>query len=658
VRRTFVLSLISTALLVAAPGPQPFHRPLVFEPNRGQAPEQVKWIARASGYLLFITIDGVTMILPNDAADAYSTVRMKLTGSRPLDTGVGLEPTGGVSNYFLGSDPNTWHKDIPQYSRLSIPSVYDGIELVFYSDGDQLEYDFVVAPGADPTKIRLAFEGTDQLRLDDTGELIVTAAGGGAEIRHLRPHVYQRAGGRKIEVAGGYKLLDGAHAAFTLASYDRRQPLVIDPAVSFTRFFSGNSEDTATGIAVDSAGNSYVTGVTLSSTFPLTNPLFPKEPGSLDVFVAKLAPNGAVLFSTYWGGIGTDTSSGIAVDSTGIYITGSTLSSDFPGSRNLPVNSAPDMFVTKFALDGNSFIYSLARGGTSYDAGLSIAVDSAHAAYITGYTYSADFPIVGSWNASFNGSVDAFVMKLSPNGTIDHSAFLGGSSTDIGYGIAVDGLSSPWITGMTCSDDFPHTGPIELISGCNAFVTRLNNTFTGYAFSTQFGGGNSRAQAIAVDGGFFGYITGTTYSNFPTTPGAFQTSKAANQGSAFVVKLDSLGGVWYSTYLGASDGYTTGLSVAPGRGGEVYVSGATSSAAFPGAPALKPNPTAGYVTRLFPELNGINDTTLLGATINSVALYYTSPSVLVQPQIYTAGHRYTGGLSYTNLDAFVVKLIQ
>jgi hypothetical protein len=679
-------ALLTSALLTTSlfgqsytPGSHPFHRPLVFEPNRGQAPDQVKWIARASGYLLFITSDGVTMMLPDGQTTplkqaltpirfqlpessgtcsdrALSTVRMKLTGSHPWNTGKGLEPTGGVSNYLLGSDRKAWRTDIPHYSRLSIPAVYDGIDLVFYSDGDKLEYDFVVAPGADSTKIQLAFEGTDRLRVEKTGDLVMIA--GNSEIRHVRPHIYQQVGDRKIEVAGGYNLLDRAQATFTLASYDHRQALIIDPTVSFTDFLAGSSEDTATGIAVDNAGNSYVTGDTLSSNFPIANAFEPGKPGGLDAFVAKLSPTGAIIFSTYFGGIATDTASGIAVDSTGIYITGSTLSSDFPGSRNLPVNSASDMYVTKLSPAGNTFIYSHAIGGTSYDAGLSIALDSSHAAYVTGYTYSPDFPTVGGWHDFYNGNVDAFVMKLSPSGTITNSLFLGGSSTEIGYGIAVDGLSHPWITGETCSDNFPHTMPIELIVGCNVFVTRLNSTLNGFAFSTQFGGGNSWGQAIAVDAGFFGYITGTTYSNFPTTPGAFQTSKPGTQGSAFVVKMDSLGGTWYSTYLGASDGYTTGLAVTPGRGGEVYVSGATSSSAFPGAPVLKPNPTAGFVTRLWPTLSGVQYTTLLGATINGIALFYPSPSVLVQPQIYTAGHRYTGGLNYTNLDAFVVKLIQ
>lgn len=378
----------------------------------------MKWIARASGYKLFITADGATMILPEGAADVrakapdsirfkyagiernypkleVNTIRMRLTASHPWNAAVGLEPTGGVSNYFLGSDPKAWRRDVPQYSRLSIPGVYEGVDLVFYSNRNQLEYDFVVAAGTDPKKIQLAFEGTARLHVDETGDLVLTAAGG-SEIHHIRPHVYQQMGRQKIEVAGGYELLDHARASFTLASYDRRKDLIIDPTVSFTDFLSGNSEDIANAIATDTfEGNSYMTGATLSSNFPLSNPLQAREPGSLDAFVTKLAPNGTIVFSTYWEGVASDTANAIAVDSTGIYITGNTLSGDFPGGHNLPANCYSDMFVTKLPLAGNYYVYSFVNGGSSYDSGQGIAVDSNHEAYVTGYTYSADFPKIG-----------------------------------------------------------------------------------------------------------------------------------------------------------------------------------------------------------------------------------------------------------------------
>jgi hypothetical protein len=669
--------------VVAAPQPQPFHRPLVFEPNRGQAPAEVQWIARASGYQLYLTSEGVTMLLPDRINDAppstlipamfqpprpyansgktsYSTVKMKLTGSRPWQAVAGLEPTGGISNYFFGSDPQGWHTGIPHYAKLKAAGVYEGIDLVFYSHGGELEYDFVVAPGADPQQIRLAFEGVDRTRIDgDTGNLLLTTAGG-REIRHIRPQVYQQAGDRKIQVAAGYEILDRQQAAFTLASYDRQRALVIDPTISFTTFLAGNNQDSASAVAVDSAGNAYVTGFTVSTNFPIAGALQNTVHGS-DAFVTKLSSTGAILFSTYWGGSSVDYGTGIAVDSTGVYIVGTTASSDFPGLRRMPfVPGYYDAFVTKFSSTGNAMVYSLVVGGSGNDQGNAIAVDASHAAYITGMTTSSDFPIAGTWHTQLAsvGYYDAFVAKVAPTGAgVVASAYLGGSQSDWATGIAIDPSGSAWITGVSCSNDFPHTGPITLIPGCNAFVTRLTNTFTGMIFSMQFGGGSSYATAIAVDSNYNGYITGQTISGFPTTPEAFQPAKPSTGPTAFVAKLVPLGEISNATYLGGTNGSSDGLSIAVDEAGQILVAGMTSSTNFPGAPAITPNPTAGFLSKLTPQLNTLDYTTFLGAQISGVAVLHPSGiHTTLYSQIYTAGSRYTGGIDYQYLDAFVVKL--
>ena len=273
------LLAVEPSTLAAAPNPQPFDHPLVFEPNHGQAPAQVQWIARGSRYQLFFTSEGITMLLRDRAREAspsslipalfqaphlsadrtkttYSTMKMKLNGGRPWRSVAGLEPTGGISNYFIGDDPKGWHTGIPHYARLSAPDVYNGIDLVFYSHGGQLEYDFVVAPGADPSQIRMAFEGLDRTRIDaNSGDLLLTTVGG-SELRQMHPNVYEQTGNRKIEVASAYELLDPKQAGFRLGPYDRRHKLVIDPTVSFTTFLAGNGEDMAAAIAVDSSGNS------------------------------------------------------------------------------------------------------------------------------------------------------------------------------------------------------------------------------------------------------------------------------------------------------------------------------------------------------------------------------------------------------------------
>jgi len=235
--RFLLFSIMSSAmLLTAASQPSQFRRPLVFEPNRGQAPAQVKWLARGPGYQLLLTTEGMTMVVKESAAEGeprYSTVRMKLEGGQPWDHVSGLELTGGVSNYLRSSDVKDSITGIPHYGRLTVGGVYEGVDLVFYSHDGAFEYDFVVKPGSDPKKIRLAFEGHQRMRVDSpSGDLVLTTAGG-QELRQRRPNVYQQVGTKRVPVAGEYELLSRGRAAFALAAYDRRLPLVIDPTVTF-----------------------------------------------------------------------------------------------------------------------------------------------------------------------------------------------------------------------------------------------------------------------------------------------------------------------------------------------------------------------------------------------------------------------------------------
>jgi hypothetical protein len=517
--------------MTAAPWPQASGRALVFEPNRGQAPAPVKWLARAPGYTLFITSEGVTMVLEDPAANSAPAqrgfapvsfrnpaagrpsapahggiVRMKLTGSQPWDAITGLEPTGGVSNYFIGNDREQWKTDIPHFARLNVAGIYNGIDMVFYSHGSDLEYDFVVAPGADPKQIRLVFEGVDGRRVDGkSGDLILTTSGG-SEIRHVRPKVYEQAANHKnIEVAGAYEILNGGQATFALANYNRQHSLVIDPTVSFTRFLAGSEMDQAYAIAVDTAGNAYVAGWTHSQDFPLVGST--QTPSDYDAFVTKLSSNGQILFSTYMGGSGRDGASAIALDSTGVYIAGVASSPNFPALYHFGANTpqtgtqyfSGDVFVTKMALTGNTLIYSLLLGGSLPDFASAIAVDASGAAFVAGSTYSTDFPTVGKWESKMGASnglacwligdpsirEDAFIAKISPSGAfLESSVYLGGSGDDWISGVAVDHTGNPWITGGTCSNNFPYVGPTSIIPDHQyAFVARLTNNLDGLMFS-------------------------------------------------------------------------------------------------------------------------------------------------------------------------------
>ena len=257
--------LLSPALLVAAPNSAaptstPFDRPLVFEPNLGQSPSQVSWTARGQGYQLYLTGSGASIVLaepvPASAADSLinakpgarphglpkarmSVVGMNLGGSHAWNAVEGLEPTGGVSNYLVGPQKD-WHKGIPQYGRVRVKDVYDGIDLVFYGHGHEMEYDFVVRPGGDPNQIRLAFDGVDSMRVDASNGDLVIKTKTGSEMRQIQPRVYQQEGNKKVEVAGGYQIMDNGQAAFRLANYDRQKALVVDPQVEFTTFLEGN----------------------------------------------------------------------------------------------------------------------------------------------------------------------------------------------------------------------------------------------------------------------------------------------------------------------------------------------------------------------------------------------------------------------------------
>lgn len=430
------------------------------------------------------------------------------------------------------------------------------------------------------------------------------------------------------------------------------------PSVSFTTFLAGSNEDQAKAVAMDSAGNTYVTGFTCSNNFPLVLASISSFQGPCDAFLAKLSPSGAVLFSTYWGGSGSDFATGIAVDSTGVYITGYTNSANFPGHRIGPLNSQYHPFVSKFSLSGQE-IYSVVFGGSNRDEANAIAVDASHNAYVAGYTLSSDFPMHGL--PLYHGGYDAFVAKLDSLGNVINSAFVGGSSNDWANGVAIDGAGYVYITGGTASADFPHTMPISIVAGTNTFVVKLNPGL-GIDYANVLGGGWNYGTAIWADT-FNTYVAGWIGPNtgFPASPGALQTVRPSLSGyGTFVAEFDSTyGGRTYSSYLGGSNGSTVPTAIAV-QGGKVYVAGNTSSTSFPGAPAITPNPTAGWVVKLAPQLNSLYYTTFLGASINGIAvdLRYQRFTTISNVEVYTAGYRFTGSTAISSEDAFAVKLVE
>jgi len=641
--------------------------PLQFEANRGQTDASVEFLSRGRGHTLFLTPTEAVMVLTKREARAkrdrfsltkperaqpekttQTVVKMKLVGANPKPKLAGLEELPGKVNYFIGNDPKKWRTNVPTYARVEYKNVYPGVNLVYYGSQRQLEYDFVVAPGADPKAIRLAFEGVDKLALDAHGNLILHTAGG--EVLQRAPIVYQEINGARQKISGRYVLKGKDPVGFQVAAYDASQPLVIDPVLVYSTYLGGSDVDAGFGIAVDALGNAYVVGITDSTDFPTTAGAFQATyAGGRDVFVTKLNPTGSsVVYSTYLGGGGLDLGAGIAVDTAGnAFVTGLTQSSDFPTTAGA-FQTFGGTFVTKVNPTGSALVYSTRFGDGSTNAN-GIAVDAAGNAYVTGSTGFGD-PLPTTPGAvqptPGGGSSDAFVAKFNPTGSaLVYSTYLGGSNFEGGVGIAVDVAGNAYVTGFTGSTNFPTTaGAVQPTFGAfrNAFVTKLNPTGSALVYSTYLGGSSNAngdaAEGIAVDAAGNAYVTGEADStDFPTTPGAFQPTFGGNA-DAFVTKLNATGSALvYSTFLGGS-GNDQGLGIAVDASGIAYVTGFANSADFPTTPGAVQTTASGFfinfLTKLNPTGSALVYSTYLGGTdLRGIAL-----DTLPNPNAYVTGN--------------------
>ncbi len=739
--------------------------PLSFEANQGQTDSQVKFLSRGRGATLFLNpteavlalhrsggqseskrldagnanplprsagfpkllnlptelspLDGPPRITQSflQGNDRKSTVlRIELIGSNPRAELKGLEELPGKSNYFIGNNPRKWHTNVPNYRKVALQKAYPGIDLVYYGNQRQLEFDFVIAPGADLRAINLAINGAQKLMADDQGDLIADMDGG--ELRLHKPVVYQEVANTRKAIEGRYIVKGNREVAFQVGVHDQSRPLVLDPVLSFSTYLGGSDLDAANGIAVDSTGSVFVAGETDSADFPTAHPLQPETGGPRDfpddAFVAKISADGSTLiYSTFLGGSREDRANGIAVDAFGsAYVTGTTISEDFPatigaadpncgvdghcdatthkglllsdafisklnaegsalvystffghpgpelldssgkpvldsngqiqftGANDLAFGIAVDnngnayvtgttdfailgplvvqpgvsldAFIVKVSESGGSFLRIGDFGGTGEDQSLAIAVDGNGNAYVTGITFSADFPILNAFQGSFGGDADAFVAKfdttvgLFANPTLRYSTFLGGSGHDQGKGIAVDSTGKIYVTGVTSSTSPPFpttpgvlqtTCKLNTLGGCDgdAFVAKIDPTQSGapsLVYSTYLGGtGADTGAGIAVDTSGNAYVTGFTNSpDFPTSAGVLQAGYGGGNTDAFVAKLNPAGSVLgFSSYLGGSNA-EDGRGIAVDRTGNVFVTGQTCSTDFPTASPLQPSP--------------------------------------------------------------------
>ncbi len=632
--------------------------PLRFEANQGQADPRVRFLARGSGYALFLTpretVLALRMPKREGKAQPAEIIRISLVGGNPSPAVEGADLLPGKANYLVGSGPEDWRTDIPLFARVRASEVYPGVGLTYYGNQRQLEYDFEVAPGADPRAIRLRVDGAKSLRLDAEGHLRIRTRHG--EVVQKAPVVYQVRDGVREAVAGRFRLSGRREVRFDIPKYDRRLALVIDPIVQWSVYLGGNSDELAESVASDrSLSATYVAGTTLSSDLcVLSSPPRPVcslqfDAGSTDAFVTKFhltsSPVDLVVdYTTYVGGDGDDEAHGIAVDDNGsAHITGlSTSPGGFPGPpTTFGSGGGVDAFVVKLDPAGRGPVYSRFLGGAAKDVGHDIAVSQADEAYVVGQTDSSDFPLAGPFQGTPGGAIDAFLSRLGPTGDLRYSTYYGGDGDDVAYGVALRQGTPPdvavFFVGQTSSTNFPPKDAFQagLLGPTDAFVVRMDDL--GGSVSqvlSSYLGGTKDETAFGVDvdpvasfTDYDFYVAGeTTSGDFPVFPAPPDVLQGTLKGpkDAFVTKIRRGAPFFYSTYLGGS-GSDSASGIAVDASNNAHVTGDTDSPDFPVFRPLGPSglyaggaslsgTTDAFVTKIVPPGCSVTYSTYLGGS--------------------------------------------
>ncbi|MCI4567961.1 SBBP repeat-containing protein [Lysobacter sp. CFH 32150] len=631
---------IATAPIQAQARVQFEHLPLTFERNQGQTDPSVQFFSRGPGYSLFLTPGEAVVKLsqapspqerrpgqqaPLSKAPA-AVVRMALTGARRDAQMEGLEPQASKSHYFRGNDAAQWQHDVEHYGKVRYRAVYDGIDVVYYGKQQQLEYDLLVAPGADPAQIGLAFDGTQDMRLDDAGNLVLATPQG--DLLQHKPVAYQDIAGERRLVAAHYELRADDQVAIALGAYDKSQLLVIDPVLSYSSYLGGSADDFAAGVVVDGSGNTYLTGFTQSLDFPRAGGGQANNGGGADAFVTKIDANGALVYSSYLGGAGDDVAYGIALDASGnVYLTGNTNSANFP--LRSPLQGAllgtTNAFVTKLNAAGNALVYSTYLG-VNEDFGNGIVVDGGGNAYVSGYTKGGLVFLGTPFQSNYGGGdYDGVLIKLNAAGSdIVFGTYLGGSSYDIISDIALDASGNVYVVGYTASYDFPTWAAFQPFnSGIDdAFVAKFDSSGNPH-YSTFLGGALALdlAQSVAVDAAGNAYVAGMTYrgagelSDFPVFN---PLQEHGGKWDVFVTKFNATGQtLLYSTFVGGSENEDA-TAIAVDAAGNAYVGGRTSSPNFPTASPWQAFSGGGddaYVIKIKPNATDLVWSSFLGGTL-------------------------------------------
>jgi hypothetical protein len=582
--------------------------PVWFEPS-GEG----GFVSRGGAGRLRLAPTAAEFSLPGET----QSLRLQLSGARVSAAAEGLDRLRGTTQYLLGKDRRAWKTGVPQFGRVKFSEVYPGIDVVYYAQGSDLEYDFVVKPGGNPQRIRLRLEGARSVRLTEDGALLIDL--GGRVVRQAAPAVYQESNGARTTIAGRYALRGTRQVRFEVGAYDRTKPLVIDPVLNFASYVGWDRMETILAVAPAADGSMWVTGTTYSSRPPAEGQKLPYadlNQGVNDAYVMRLVPGvmgtpGTVAYITYLGGTSSDQGEAIGLDSSGaVIIAGWTISGDFPVAGNAPQSAfanSEDAFVARVDpnLEGaDSLTFSTYYGGSDGVSGANrefayaLAVRPNGNIVVTGTTTAGVLPsgTVAAMQPSNQGGFDLFVAEFIPGAgsaseALVYSSFVGGDGSDSGAGVALDSAGRVYVTGMTSSTNFPVAGPAIAVDAGglgDAFLLILDTSkagLDGFLYGSYFGGGDlDAATAIAIDGSGKVWLTGYTLSdNFPTTPGAYRTARAGDTDSFLArldVTLERQNGILNSTYLGGGQADVATAIVLTGDQTAV-VGGYTYSADFP-----------------------------------------------------------------------------
>jgi hypothetical protein len=618
--------------------------PIWFESNRGQADSRFQFISRTPGYTALIAPAEISMVLQNPTLERSAALKLQFVGAHSGAKLAGRERLPAKVNYITGNRPDAWITDIPAFGAVECQGLYDGIDVVFYGNQRQLEYDMVLSPGASPASIALHIEGVEDFTISEDGDLTMKTEVGFVSMK--QPVIYQEMGGHRRRINGKYVILDDETIGFRVEEYDRSKPLTIDPVLSYSTFLGGTAADSATQLVVDSNGNVYVTGETFSTSFrsdtrrfgpqgtssdafvaklsasgqliystiiggsdrdsaksikndefenvfvagstfskdfPLINPIQSTPGGQEDAFVLQLDKQGVLQFSTYFGGSGDDSAVAVAVETSGIYFAGTTNSIDFPRTPLPPPVTIMgyDVFAARLTVSTPSIVYARPFGGSGNDIANGMVVDSTGNVYITGRTDSTDFPRIFPLQPQYGGAGDAFLMKINSAGSLTSSTYLGGSDSDVGTAIAIDSTGI-YIAGQTKSQNFPVQRPVQtrLAGNEDGFVTKLSVAGSSLIFSTYLGGTAIDSLAGIAIDGS-GNVLLAGSTDSNDYP-ILNPLQDRNLGSTDIIlsRFTSTGTMIFSSYLGGQL-VDSASSVAVDAATNVYLTGTTRSSDFP-----------------------------------------------------------------------------